>query len=275
MHWVGTLGAMREEFGHDAAHVAVDPEDGGRLLSLHVLGEELLLQHGEPPFGFGSFVMAPYAGRVRDGRFSVDGTLVSLPLSLPPHAAHGLVSDRPWRVLSREERSITLQCPLDDRWPFQGVVEQAIEVSDSELHLSITVRSRSSAFPASVGWHPWFNRSLGVGEPASLQFEAGAMLRRDERWITTSEQVPVPSPPYDDCFVDVDWPVMLRWAGFLDLAISADTACVVLFDLPRDAICVEPQTAPPDVLNTVATAVTPRTPLTAHTTWRWTPASPL
>ena len=47
---------------------AFDPADGGRLSSFRVGDHELLLTHGKDVFHWGSFVMAPWVGRLRDAR---------------------------------------------------------------------------------------------------------------------------------------------------------------------------------------------------------------
>ena len=54
------------------------------------------------------------------GRFSFRGRDHQLPLGMPPHAIHGVVWDRPWRV----DDATTLSIDLDDRWPYRGRVVQ-------------------------------------------------------------------------------------------------------------------------------------------------------
>jgi galactose mutarotase-like enzyme len=44
---------------------------------------------------------------------------------------------------------------------------------------------------------------------------------------------------------------------------------VVVFDEPDHAICLEPQTAPPDVFNREPFVVQPGDPLVATATWSW------
>jgi len=47
-----------------------DPADGGRLSSFRVGDHELLLAHGKDVYHWGSFVMAPWVGRLRDARLN-------------------------------------------------------------------------------------------------------------------------------------------------------------------------------------------------------------
>ena len=132
--------------------------------------------------------------------------------------------------------------------------------------------------PASIGWHPWFRRRPqrvdGSGadaalEPVELELEAGAMFRRDATGIATTELVTPPPGPWDDCFTDLQRPPILRWPGFLELTIESACPSWVVYTMPTDAICVEPQTAPPDALNRSPFVVAPGRPLIAEMTWTW------
>ena len=52
--------------------------------------------------------MAPFAGRIRRGRFAFRGRDYELPLNMAPHAIHGVVFDRPWDVVSADTISVRL-----------------------------------------------------------------------------------------------------------------------------------------------------------------------
>jgi galactose mutarotase-like enzyme len=63
--------------------------------------------------------------------------------------------------------------------------------------------------------------------------------------------------------------VIVTWPGTLRLEIDATCEYLVVFDERSHAVCVEPQTAPPDALNTAPAVVEPGVPLVAETTWTW------
>jgi galactose mutarotase-like enzyme len=251
------------------ASVAIDPADGGRMTSLRIGQFELLCNVGNDPTMYGSFVMAPYAGRVRAGTFTHHDTHVSLPINLPPHAAHGLALDRPWTVLEQDENSAILSCEFDQRWPFGGRVVHYTRIEPDRLVQKLAVEADQRSFPASIGWHPWFARRLAHTTPAQVWLEASAMLRRDADSITTRQRMRPTDGPWDDTFVDVDWPVSVNWPGVLRLDIDADTSYVVVFDEGEVALCVEPQTSPPNSVNSDPLVVRPGRPLRARTDWRW------
>jgi aldose 1-epimerase len=49
--------------------LTVDPIAGGRIGSLVVDGTEILVTDVDGPFWWGCYPMAPFAGRIRGGRF--------------------------------------------------------------------------------------------------------------------------------------------------------------------------------------------------------------
>ncbi len=254
------------------ARAVVDPEAGGRLASLVVAGRELLVTAGPDAFGWGSFPMAPWAGRIRHGRFRFDGREHRLPLGLPPHAIHGTVCHVPWRVLSGD----SIGADLGDPWPFCGRVTQRFGLGADGLTVEMELVA-DEPMPATIGWHPWFRRELSPVEPGpeparhpclELDFEPRAMYRRDGEGIPTGELVPPGPHPWDDCFVDPVRPPVLRWPGALELTIDSSCPCLVVYE-PASAVCVEPQTGPPDAANLGAAPVVPGTPLRAEMRWSW------
>ena len=258
----------------------VDLDAGGRLASFVVEGRELLVTEGYGPIAWGSFPMAPFAGRVRDGRFAFRGQRFELPIGMPPHAIHGTVLDRRWDAL--DDRTITTE--LGRRWPFAGRAVQRFELEAGRFTSRLELHA-DEPMPASIGWHPWFRRqpppaawdgalgSSAIGSepgPLELELEAGAMFRRDAAGIATRDLVVPPPPgPWDDCFTDLRRPPVLRWSGFLELTIDSDCPTWVVYTVPVDALCVEPQSAPPDALNTGPTIVEPGRPLIAEMVWTW------
>lgn len=61
----------------------------------------------------------------------------------------------------------------------------------------------------------------------------------------------------------------LTWPGRLELKVTSNAEWVVVYDEQAEAVCVEPQTGPPNGLNTAPRLVTPIDPLEIRTTWAW------
>jgi aldose 1-epimerase len=247
------------------ARLAVAPEMGGRIVAFTVGGLDLLVTPNVDGHNFGCFPMAPWAGRIRHGTFDFEGQRHQLPLNKPPHAIHGTVRDHPWRV----DGGVT-SVPLDPPWPFGGRVVQRFALDHDALRLSMEVHAGDRPMPASCGWHPWWSRRVGRGEPLTVELAAGAMYERDREGIPTGALVPLGPHPWDDCFTRLGRPpAVLRWPGVIVLTLDTSCSCVVVYDEPEHAICVEPQTAPPDTFNLGPAVVRPGEPLVATATWSW------
>jgi len=229
----------------DAA-VTVDPVNGARLASVVVGGHELLLGADDPvggADGWGCFPMVPWAGRIRGGRFAFDGRSVQLPLGAPPHAIHGTGFLRPWA----QEGDGRFATDLGDAWPWRGRVVHEVELAPTRLTLALTVHALDE-MPVSAGWHPWFHRTIG-GADVEIELPAERMWRRDADGIPDGTLVDPTPGPWDDCFTALIGPVVLRWPGVLELLVESDGEHVVVYDEVDRAVCVEPQSAPPDAHN--------------------------
>lgn len=250
---------------------------GGRLTTLAVDGLELLVSNGPDQFHFGSFPMAPWAGRLRHGRLQFDGRVVDVPRNSPPHALHGLVTDRVWTVLTVDQRSVTLVIDLGreawDPWPWPCSVVQAVSLEEDGADFVLEVHA-DEPMPAHVGWHPWFRRRLGPGaaELAQLYVGSGQVYLNGPDGLPSGEMSAPPPPPWDYCFVGLTEPPVVRWPGALELTVDSDCDHWVLYDADPAGICVEPWTGPPNCLNGPRPRiVTPDNPLRAWMSWRWRP----
>lgn len=252
-----------------SATVTIDPSAGGRVASLVVEGLELLVTAADRPMDWGCYVMAPYAGRVRNGRFTFKGVEHHLPRNLAPHAIHGTVFDRMWKVEDAGTASALLSCDLGPDWPFAGRVAHEVVLTDHGLELRLEVAAEEEPFPAACGWHPWWRRRLARGGPVELDVDAESMWLRGSDGVPTGDLVSPSAGPWDDCMTDLRRPVVLRWDGALELTVETSCDDVVVFDEPTHAVCVEPQTGPPDALRLTPLLVEPGWPLVAEATFGW------
>lgn len=255
------------------ARVTIDPAAGGRIASLSIDGLDLLVPRNDDLLRWGCYPMAPWAGRVRDGRFSFDGEPHSLPLGMPPHAIHGTTYTRAWKRIDAgpgaAQHAATLSIDLGPDWPWAGRAIQTFALSEGHLDLGLEVRSDAAPFPASVGWHPWFRREIGRGSVVELDFAPRAMYACDGAGIPTGHLIAPPPGPWDDCFTNVAAPPLLRWPDALALKLESSADHWVVYSQPEHAICVEPMTGPPDALNSGPAIVTPEAPLVATARLSW------
>ena len=255
---------------------------GGRMASLRIGEREVLLTEGWGPIDWGCYPMAPFAGRIRDGRFTFRGRDVQLPLNLPPHAIHGTVFERPWEVVSQADDRLVLTIDLGPGWPFGGNVTQSIELGpgglDATLTLGPTSRcrlrsagTRGSAAPLARGPTP-----PRPPQPRSSSSSTPSRCSSVEPTACRPGPSSRPGPrPWDDAFTDVRTSPIVRWPGAIEIALSSTAAVWVVYDERIEGVCVEPQTAPPDAINLAAAAgeepdvADPEQPMTASMAWRW------
>ncbi|GAA3244619.1 aldose epimerase family protein [Streptomyces lavendulae] len=258
---------MSTRLSAGGADITIDRENGCRISSLRVDGTELLRQGPH----FGSFPMVPWCGRTADGRFHDGATVHRLPLNHPPHAIHGFGRDASWKPAGVSATRAAFVYDLTDPWPYAGRVTQVFELTEDALTLTMGVETYQDSFPAQAGWHPWFQRVLTPGGPeAQIAFDPAWQEERGEDHIPTGRRTAPKPGPWDDCFgmpEGVD--VTLTWPGQLELKVTSRAEWVVVYDEQPEAVCVEPQSGPPNGLNSLPQLVTPVDPLEISSTWTW------
>jgi len=131
------------------------------------------------------FPMAPFCGRIRDGRFVFRGRAVSLPATPPEtHSPlHGLVWHQPWQVVERDAARLAIACahpPGDWPWPFLAVQVFSLDDDGLGIELSVTNSGRE-VMPCGLGLHPYF--------PCNIDTRISARLARRVR--RDAAQIPV------------------------------------------------------------------------------------
>nr|WP_019992565.1 MULTISPECIES: aldose 1-epimerase [unclassified Streptomyces] len=246
--------------------MTVDPVHGCRISSFRIGGTELLRQ-GER---YGCFPMVPWCGRTENGLFRNGGDLHQMPLNSPPHAIHGTGRDTAWQLARQDDAEAAFFYDLADPWPYKGRVTQSFELTEDALTLRLGVETYGNSFPAQAGWHPWFLRNTG-GQDVRIDFEAAWQEERGDDHLPTGHRIDPRPGPWDDCFGMPDGvEVKLTWPEQLELTVKSRDEWVVIYDEQAEAVCVEPQSGPPNGLNTTPRLVTPIDPLEIASTWSWT-----
>ncbi len=238
---------------------SVDALRGARLSSLRIAGRERLVAHsrGASATSWGAYPMVPYAGRVRRGKFQHAGRQHQLPLNFGAHAIHGTVFDVSWSTLEHSPTRIMLAASLGDRWPFSGHVTHEITLDSVQQSVTCTleVTTTGESMPAQVGWHPWFVR------PARLDVDFAEMYVRDADYIATAQRIPPPAGPWDDCFTGSRRSPEITFNDGTRIVVDSDCDHWVIYDMPTHALCVEPQSGPPDGFTLLPQLVTATQPL--------------
>ena len=238
----------------------ISPYLGGRISSIVAFGRELLItKNGETNLQkWGCYPMAPWAGRVRNGVFIHDTKQHNLEINMPPHAIHGTVLDRPWETTATSPSSVKMQIDLGSQWGFSGEVTQNISVVNDTIKFELNLSTNDATMPGQVGWHPWFAR------PCTFTTNFEKMYVRDASGIPSGEMIAPTSGPFDDCFTDSRQAPVIQFENNLRVEIQSDCTHWVVYDEPQHAICIEPQSGPPDGFNLEPHVITPKTPLSRY-----------
>lgn len=219
----------------------IDVTNGGRIASLYVATTSLLVTHADSLLDWGLYPMAPYAGRVRNASLDFNNQKFPLRANAAPHSIHGTVFDHPWNVDAHDATSILLSTDTGSDWPFAATVTHRIEVSDNKMRCELAITAHET-MPAQLGWHPWFAR------PRHVDTSFNSMLRRDSDGITTLDRMDPLPPPVDDCFFEPNaWPSL--YIGNYAVEIASDCPYWVRYDAPDGDVCIEPQSGPPNGIN--------------------------
>jgi aldose 1-epimerase len=199
--------------------------------------------------------MAPWPGRLANGRFEWRGKTIQLPRTHGRHAIHGLTWNRPWRTDRENGSAAELSIELArDEWPMGGRVRQRVAVTPDGVRLEAEIEA-VEAMPAALGWHPWFVRR---GDPR-LRVDA-ATYQLVGGMIPTGASAPVAgrtdlrggprlgSRRLDLAYLRARSPAVITWPDLeLRIEFEPSPAPLVVYT-PRDSFCVEPLTASPNAL---------------------------
>jgi aldose 1-epimerase len=276
----------------DAALV-IDTAEGGRIVSLVVGGVERILPKASArpsplATGWGCYPMAPWPGRLAEGRIPTLEGEVRLEQNRPPSAIHGLVFDKPWLIAHQSESKVTMACALNGLgWPFGGEARQTLRLEPLSLEFELEIGGYARAGPAGLGWHPWFTRPR-VGDVEVL-VSSREVLVLDADLIPTGETRPVTADEdlrtgpalagrrLDHVYVQAKGPAAVRWPD-LDLTIEYDDSLpTVVVHTPPQGFCVEPQTMWPNapllarrgITGTGMRTLEPGERLRAGQRWTW------
>ncbi len=287
---------------NESAALTLPPDYGASLRSLRInkSGNSYELLAGsdnthdpiDMSLGEGSFIMAPWVNRIRDGRLVTPDGIHRMPIDAPPHAIHGLVRDQSWTKKEQSDSTIELEIALSEPWPYAGRLEYSISLNRQSLVQTmrlIAAPDETRAFPGSVGWHPWFNVTLGSDpvvakadisahwELPNMGTATGKLSITD---VTTRLQNGTQFAVLEvgGCFLrNPNGTVVLSWPELTFTISGSEEITHFMYLSPGHALCVEPQTCTVDaaqlaergIENTGHVLVDRENPLIATTTWSW------
>ncbi len=216
-----------------------------------------------------NFHMIPYSNRIRDGRFSFDGTEYKLSDS-DNHSLHGALRKLPWRIVKETEHELVCEysSSKDGRinWPWAITAEIYYTVKEDKISSVIRVRNDGgSLMPVGFGWHPYFVRTIDGVSPELCIPVSGVYPDTDGDCLPTGSSEALPTKldfrkpraletkqRIDHCFSGLDGPVTITWpTSGIKLKMQASRNCghLVLFNPAKPHFAVEPVTNANDAFN--------------------------
>lgn len=178
---------------------AVVTEVGAALRLYTVGGRDVVMPFGvdEPSPAVHGGVLVPWPNRIRDGRYTFDGVEYRLALTEPErhNAIHGLGSYARWQCLEHTRRSVTLRLDIVPQpgYPFSVRVDLRYELGEGGL--TVTARATNlgaTAAPYGIGFHPWLSPGAHRIDDCTVQVDAAAWVRSDERLLPLEEVADIP-----------------------------------------------------------------------------------
>jgi galactose mutarotase-like enzyme len=157
--------AIQNEAGDITAEIL--PDYGGMVAKLAIGGENVLYLDesclADSPVSAGGIpVLFPFAGRVKDDRYTLGGKEYHMPM-------HGVVKNRPFAVKQQSAHAVTVWVKADEalrdrNYPFDHTLELEYRLSGDALQIATRIENRSQQpMPHTLGFHPYFlatNRQL-------------------------------------------------------------------------------------------------------------------
>ncbi|MBE1875366.1 aldose epimerase [Myceligenerans pegani] len=265
---------LSRRFGEHTVTAVISPR-AAAVRSLRVDDVDLVeptTMTTEPP-GMSGAILAPWPNRVEDAAWWLDGREHRLTVTEPAlgHATHGLLTTTDFVVRARRQDAVTLGAAISrpDGYPFVLDVSVSYRLCDSGIVTRIAVHNQGATrAPVALGAHPY----LRIGDVPTARLRMS--LDADHVWPLDERHLPVGRVP---CSVtDVLVSESPRHATYESSApgrtlahtlTAPDGRCVVLTadgahrftqlwitdalagdDGPREAIAIEPMTAPPNAL---------------------------
>jgi aldose 1-epimerase len=269
---------------------AVVTESGATLRVLDYDGRPLIDGFAEDtpcPGGRGQ-LLVPWPNRVRDGAYTFDGRDLQLGLTEPArhNAIHGLARWVSWTAQEHTATSVTLGYRLMAQTGYPWTLDLHVVYDLSADGLTVTQTATNlddRPAPYASGAHPYLSAGPGPVDGWELTLPASLRLLSDERQLPTGDE-DVSGTPYDfrmarplrDIVLDHGFGWLTRDPDGVATALVRDPATgrgvalwvdehhpwLMVFSADdgtaraRQAIAVEPMTAPPDAFRTGRDLVT-------------------
>lgn len=218
-----------------------------------------------------SFIMLPWANRIRGGKFTFAGIDYQLQTVADGTARHGDVRNRIWEIEEVHHDMLRLSfdssAHVNINFPFAFAALAEFAVEKKEFILTVTLKNRDTRpMPGGFGHHPYFVRPSGNNTP-QLQIACYQYFQLSSDFMPTAAPIPVAPyvdfrqlKPLDDTLLNdlltdrqADVPIRIvypAWHTEIEMFCDALFKHILVFT-PEGEACfaVEPQTVANDGFN--------------------------
>eukprot|EP00762_Andalucia_godoyi_P005257 ANDGO_06787.mRNA.1 Aldose 1-epimerase len=267
-------------------HYLACQTSGGRVLraAIDTIGASLtsLTFDSRELFARPCFIMAPYANRIRNGKYQFLDQ--EFQLARPEaHAIHGCVRDQCWSIISQSDTAIVLEVSVSNPsvFPVPFTCRASYSVAGCVVMSTLSIQNDDEfrRMPVGGGFHPFFKLpdvDADSDVEAMLECDVKEAWPLDEGCLPTGEPVAIPGGSvldfsklkeirkgdfFDACCVN--WPsgyAVLRHSGLHILVKRNTTAefvnhCVLYHPPGKGFVCIEPVVNANDGFNLAAKGV--------------------
>ncbi len=262
----------------DAYAVVTELAAGLRLFSR--AGLQLTETYGdaELPPGATGITLAPWANRVEDGVWHLNGSKQQLDITEVPrnNASHGLLRNSGYALVDESEFSVTLEATIFPQHGYPFLARHRVQYAiDEQLALRVAqtfINDSGSEAPVVLGAHPYLRLGDVPSEELTLTVAAATRLVTDDRLIPRSTQAVdgdfdlrggriVGELDLDSAYTDLDFRAgvarhVLTAPDGRQVALEQDAACgyvhvfvTTKFPGRPKAVAIEPMTGPANAFN--------------------------
>jgi aldose 1-epimerase len=149
---------------------------------------------GQIPPGATGITLAPWANRIEDGRWVLEGQPQQLDITEPSrgHASHGLLRNAGYALVERTESAVALEATVFPQHGYPFLVRHRVDYAlDGDGRLGVT-QSLTNHSPGRAPWvlgaHPYLRLGDVPTEELTLTVPAATCLVADDRLIPRSHE---------------------------------------------------------------------------------------
>jgi aldose 1-epimerase len=260
--------------------VAVVTELAAGLRTFSRSGVQLTESYSDEqiPPGATGITLAPWANRIEDGVWYLDGKKQQLDITevSKRNASHGLLRNASYRLVDKAEFSVTLEATIFPQHGYPFLVRHRVRYElDEGLALRVAqtlINDSASRAPFVLGAHPYLRLGDVPPEELVLTVPAATRLVADDRLIPRSAEAvagdfdlrkgrAVSLPGIDTAYTDLEFDGgiarhVLSAADGRSVSLEQDSNCTYvhvyvseIFPGRTRAVAIEPMTGPANAFN--------------------------